>query len=123
MTITQPSPTASQDPQTFLDLDDVLAIHEAQVERFGGASGVRDAGLLELTFGRPGRTDSSFEARSTHLRDVRVTSLGRWAFATLAGMPSTTGSAAAGSSLAVPVTLGAQTLIGASAGANTASCS
>ncbi len=41
------------DDLTFLDLDDVLAIHEEQVARFGGAAGVRDAGLLESAVAQP----------------------------------------------------------------------
>ena len=31
----------------FLTVDDVLMIHEDQIELFGGASGIRDHGLLE----------------------------------------------------------------------------
>ena len=31
----------------FLTLEDVLQIHEDQIERFGGAVGLRDRGLLE----------------------------------------------------------------------------
>lgn len=30
----------------FLRIEDVLGIHEDQIERYGGASGLRDAGLL-----------------------------------------------------------------------------
>jgi death-on-curing protein len=37
----------------FLTLDEVLAIHERLVERFGGPPGVRDAGLLESALFRP----------------------------------------------------------------------
>jgi len=36
-----------------LSLDEVLAIHEASLERFGGAPGVRDLGLLESALFRP----------------------------------------------------------------------
>jgi death-on-curing protein len=36
-----------------LTLDEVLAIHEALVERFGGLKGVRDLGLLESALYRP----------------------------------------------------------------------
>jgi len=36
-----------------LSLDEVLAIHEALVERFGGLRGVRDLGLLESALYRP----------------------------------------------------------------------
>lgn len=36
-----------------LSLDEVLAIHETLVERFGGLKGVRDLGLLESALYRP----------------------------------------------------------------------
>lgn len=37
----------------FLSLDEVLAIHEALVQRFGGEGGLRDAGLLDSALHRP----------------------------------------------------------------------
>lgn len=37
----------------FLTLDEALALHERLIERFGGASGVRDQGLLESALFRP----------------------------------------------------------------------
>ena len=37
----------------FLSLDEVLAIHERLIERFGGDFGVRDRGLLESALFRP----------------------------------------------------------------------
>ncbi|MGB5739393.1 MAG: type II toxin-antitoxin system death-on-curing family toxin [Woeseia sp.] len=37
----------------FLSVDEVLAIHERLVERFGGPSGIRDQGLLESALYRP----------------------------------------------------------------------
>ena len=37
----------------FLSVDEVLAIHERLLETFGGASGVRDYGLLESALFRP----------------------------------------------------------------------
>lgn len=37
----------------FLTLADVLAIHEDQIDRYGGSHGVRDAGLLEAALFRP----------------------------------------------------------------------
>lgn len=37
----------------YLTLADVLAIHQDQVERYGGAHGVRDPGLLEAALFRP----------------------------------------------------------------------
>ncbi|HRQ11382.1 MAG: type II toxin-antitoxin system death-on-curing family toxin [Trueperaceae bacterium] len=36
-----------------LTLADVLAIHEDQIQRYGGASGVRDMGVLEAALFRP----------------------------------------------------------------------
>ena len=37
----------------YLTLVEVLAIHEDQIERFGGAAGVRDLGQLEAALFRP----------------------------------------------------------------------
>ena len=36
-----------------LSLDQVLRVHEALIDRFGGEPGVRDAGLLESALARP----------------------------------------------------------------------
>ena len=41
------------DRTRFLTVDEVLAIHERLVEKFGGPAGVRDAGLLESALFRP----------------------------------------------------------------------
>ena len=37
----------------FLSLDEVIAIHERLIERFGGPPGIRDLGLLESALFRP----------------------------------------------------------------------
>jgi len=37
----------------FLDMEDVLALHKRQLEQFGGAPGIRDAGLIEAALARP----------------------------------------------------------------------
>lgn len=37
----------------YLDIEDVMAIHARQLERFGGAGGIRDAGLLDSAIRRP----------------------------------------------------------------------
>jgi len=37
----------------FLSLDEVLAIHERLIDKFGGARGIRDHGLLESALYRP----------------------------------------------------------------------
>ena len=37
----------------YLTAVEVLAIHEDQIERYGGADGVRDLGLLEAALHRP----------------------------------------------------------------------
>lgn len=37
----------------FLSLDEVIAIHERLIERFGGPGGIRDLGLLESALYRP----------------------------------------------------------------------
>lgn len=41
------------DAVEFLSLDEVLAIHERLIERFGGDHGIRDHGLLESALFRP----------------------------------------------------------------------
>jgi death-on-curing protein len=47
----------------FLSLDEVLALHADQIERYGGRPGVRDAGLLQSALGMPSAT---FEGRFLH---------------------------------------------------------
>lgn len=37
----------------FLDVEDVLLVHDEQLARYGGAAGVRDAGLLESAVAVP----------------------------------------------------------------------
>jgi prophage maintenance system killer protein len=37
----------------FLDLDRVLRLHQALIERYGGEPGVRDTGLLESAIAQP----------------------------------------------------------------------
>lgn len=37
----------------FLSLDEVIAIHERLIDKFGGTSGIRDKGLLESAIYRP----------------------------------------------------------------------
>jgi death-on-curing protein len=37
----------------YLTIEDAFDIHEAQITRYGGASGVRDAGLIEAALLRP----------------------------------------------------------------------
>ena len=37
----------------YLNMNDVLDLHARQVERFGGAAGIRDAGLLDAAINRP----------------------------------------------------------------------
>jgi death-on-curing protein len=37
----------------FLEVDEVLALHEMQIERYGGSSGIRDRGLLESAVSMP----------------------------------------------------------------------
>lgn len=44
-----------KDP-SFLTLDEVLALHADQIERYGGATGVRDLGLLESALAAPRAT-------------------------------------------------------------------
>jgi death-on-curing protein len=40
----------------FLDVDDVLLIHEEQLPRYGGSRGIRDRGLLESAVATPRAT-------------------------------------------------------------------
>ena len=40
----------------FLELDEILAIHRDQVERYGGSPGVRDWGLLQSALSMPAAT-------------------------------------------------------------------
>ena len=47
----------------FLSLEDVLALHEMQIERYGGARGIRDQGLLESAVGMP---QASFGGEFVH---------------------------------------------------------
>ena len=42
----------TRDPD-FLTLEDVLLIHEQQLQRYGGSSGIRDQGLLESAIAQP----------------------------------------------------------------------
>ena len=37
----------------YLTVAEVLAIHEDQIERYGGGAGIRDRGLLEVALFRP----------------------------------------------------------------------
>lgn len=48
-------------PVSFLTLDEVLAIHADQIERYGGSLGIRDRGLLESALAMPEATFSEQE--------------------------------------------------------------
>jgi death-on-curing protein len=41
---------------TFLTLDEVLEIHRDQLDRYGGAAGIRDLGLLQSAIAQPQAT-------------------------------------------------------------------
>jgi death-on-curing protein len=47
----------------YLDMEDILAIYQRQIDTFGGAPGIRDAGLIEAALARPqaGYYDDSIE--------------------------------------------------------------
>lgn len=47
----------------FLTLDDVLRLHRDQIERYGGAHGVRDHGLLDSALAQP---QASFGEKFAH---------------------------------------------------------
>jgi death-on-curing protein len=38
---------------TFLTLDEIIAIHQDQIGRYGGSEGVRDWGLLQSAMAMP----------------------------------------------------------------------
>lgn len=40
----------------FITIDEILAIHDDQVNRYGGSHGIRDLGLIESAVGRPQAT-------------------------------------------------------------------
>lgn len=44
------------DSPFFLDVDDVVLLHELQLERFGGGAGLRDRSLLESAVAQPAAT-------------------------------------------------------------------
>ncbi len=48
---------------TFLTLESVLELHEMQIERYGGATGIRDQGLLESAIAQP---QASFDGQYVH---------------------------------------------------------
>jgi death-on-curing protein len=37
----------------YLDMEDILAIHQRQINSYGGTPGIRDAGLIEAALARP----------------------------------------------------------------------
>ena len=47
----------------FLTLDEVLALHDDLIERYGGASGIRDLNLLSSALGTP---QATFEGQFLH---------------------------------------------------------
>jgi death-on-curing protein len=47
----------------FLELDDVLALHADQVQRYGGTGGIRDTGLLQSALAMP---QASFDGQFLH---------------------------------------------------------
>jgi death-on-curing protein len=64
------------DPQ-FLTLEEVLAIHENRIRKYGGSSGVRDLGLLqsalgnvEATFGGQFLNETLFEMAAAYLYSI-----------------------------------------------------
>jgi len=38
---------------TFLDLDQIIALHLSMIERYGGSDGLRDLGLLQSAMAMP----------------------------------------------------------------------
>jgi len=58
------SPTGSSPSEVvkYLSSEQILAIHEALIKRYGGSSGIRDRGLLESAVFRPQTTVFGEEA-------------------------------------------------------------
>ncbi len=50
-------------PPEFLTLDEILAIHQDQISRYGGSEGVRDWGLLQSAIAMPA---ASFAGQLLH---------------------------------------------------------
>lgn len=50
-------------PPVFLNLAEVLEIHRDQIERYGGAAGIRDLGLLQSALAMP---EAGFEGGYLH---------------------------------------------------------
>jgi death-on-curing protein len=50
-------------PDEFLDVEDVIELHATQLERYGGAAGLRDRGLLESAVAQP---QASFGGQFIH---------------------------------------------------------
>ena len=50
-------------PPEFLTLDEILAIHQDQISRYGGSAGVRDWGLLQSALAMPA---ASFAGQLLH---------------------------------------------------------
>ena len=48
---------------SFLELDEVLALHADQIERYGGSHGIRDLGLLKSALAMPAAT---FDGQRLH---------------------------------------------------------
>jgi death-on-curing protein len=53
-------------PPVFLSLDEVIATHRDQLERYGGAEGIRDVGLLQSALAMP---QAGFGGKYLH-RDI-----------------------------------------------------
>jgi death-on-curing protein len=47
----------------FLSVDDVLELHDLQIERYGGAGGLRERGLLESAVAQP---EATFDQKFVH---------------------------------------------------------
>jgi death-on-curing protein len=53
----------------FLDLDDVLELHAAGLERWGGSDGIRDRGALEGAIAQP---QATFDGAYLHDDSARL---------------------------------------------------
>lgn len=60
------------DTVIYLTLEQVLIIHEDQIERYDGSSGIRDLSLLESAVYRPQTTFAGKDLYATHFEKAAV---------------------------------------------------
>lgn len=73
---------------------DVLAIHDAAIDRFGGADGIRDEGLLDSALAQPFQT---FDGKEFYPDDISKAC--RYAFGVISDHPFVDGNKRTGTAL------------------------